>query len=267
MTDRYPLPPASAGGALPWVTRVLAPNPGPMTLEGTNTWVLGDPRRDVPVVVDPGPLIEEHLTAVLRACGGAVAAVLLTHRHLDHAEAAAALADRAGCAVRAADPAWRIGEQGLAEGDTLTVGGLGVEVLATPGHTSDSVSLLVTSAEEVLLLTGDAVLGRGSSVITHPDGDLHAYLCSLDRLGTLVSDRGVRAILPGHGPVVDDPARVLRDYREHRRQRLAQVRDALAAGARTSADVVAMVYPEVLGTPLQSAAEQSVRSQLDYLGR
>lgn len=251
----------------PEVAYVLAPNPGPMTLDGTNTWVLGDPELGPPVVVDPGPLEESHLTTVLEACHGRVQTVLLTHRHLDHAEAAAELADRAGCGVRAVDPAWRVGESGLADGDMLQGAGVRLEVVATAGHTSDSVCLLLTGSGPVRLLSGDTVLGRGTTVITHPDGDLADYLASLDRLAALVEEREVAQVLPGHGPVIDDPGAVLAHYRRHRQERLAQVRAALAAGAQTTADVVAQVYPEVVGTAVQTAAEQSVRSQLDYLRR
>lgn len=247
------------------VAYVLAPNAGPMTLTGTNTWVLGDPALAAPVVVDPGPLEEGHLDAVLEACRGRVDVVLLSHRHLDHSEGAAELARRAGCGVRAADPAWRVGETGLVDGDVVRAAGVRLEVLATPGHTSDSVCLLLRGSGAVQLLTGDTVLGRGSSVITYPDGHLGSYLASLERLAEVVRDRAVTRILPGHGPVVEDPAAVLAHYREHRRQRLEQVRAALAAGARTPAEVVQQVYPEVVGTPLQGAAEQSVRAQLEHL--
>ncbi len=253
------------------VAGVLAPNPGPMTLSGTNTWVLGRPDRGPVLVVDPGPDDEEHLRRVLDVTGGRVAAVLLTHRHLDHVAGAARFAGFAGCGVRAVDPAWRVGADGLVEGDVLEVEGARVEVLATPGHTDDSVSLLLThgsggpEAESVELLTGDTVLGFGSTVITHPDGDLGAYLASLDRLVDVVRARGVARVLPGHGPVVADPPAVLDGYRRHRRERLAQVRDAVAAGALTPEDVVGAVYPEVVGTPLERAALQSARAQLDHL--
>ena len=155
--------------------------------------------------------------------------MLLTHRHLDHSEVAAELAERAGCGVRAADPELRIGSAGLADGDRLELPGISVEVVATPGHTSDSRSLLVVGADGVArLLTGDMVLGRGTTVITHPDGDLGAYFASLDRLETLVAEREVVEILPGHGPVVDDPAGWLAFYRTHRLERLDQVRAALS---------------------------------------
>ena len=253
----------------PAVASVLAPNPGPMTLSGTNTWVLGDPTLGPPLVVDPGPEDDDHLARVLEAAGGAVAAVLLTHRHADHSEGAATFARRAGCGVRAVDPVWRVGDQGLEDGTVLETPGVRVEVVATPGHTSDSVSLLVThladGQERTELLTGDTVLGFGSTVITHPDGDLGAYLTSLDRLVAVVAERDVAHLLPGHGPVVADPQAVLAHQRRHRVERLAQVREALADGARTPEEVLAAVYPDAVGTPLQRAATEAVRAQLDHL--
>jgi glyoxylase-like metal-dependent hydrolase (beta-lactamase superfamily II) len=260
----------------PLVASVLAPNPGPMTLSGTNTWVLGDPGAGPVVVVDPGPEDDGHLARVLDVAGGRVSTVLLTHRHLDHSAGAAAFARRAGCAVRAVDPDWRVApdggpeaeDAGLADGTVVTAPGVRLEVLATPGHTSDSVSLLATydgPGARPDLLTGDTVLGFGSTVITHPDGDLGAYLHALDRLLVVVGERKVARILPGHGPVVDDPAAVLAGYRKHRLERLAQVRDALSAGARTPEEVLAAVYPDAVGTPVERAAAESVRAQLDHL--
>ena len=243
----------------------VAPNPGPMTLDGTNTWIVGDPQRTPPVVVDPGPLLAEHLAAVLGDCGGRIATILLTHRHLDHAEGAATLAATAGCGVRAADPAWCVGSDGLREGDVLFTGTARLEVVATPGHTTDSVSLLLVDEDgEARLLTGDTVLGRGTTVITYPDGDLGRYLASLDRLERLVEERGVPTILPGHGPLVTDPLERLRAYRAHRLARLEEVRQALAAGVDTPAGIVARVYADV-DRSVWPAAEQSVRAQLDYL--
>ena len=249
------------------LTSVLAPNPGPMTLSGTNTWVVGDPALGPVVVVDPGPEDAGHLDRVLAVAGSGVAVVLLTHRHLDHSAGAAAFARRAGCEVRTVDPAWRTGADGLDDGTVVDAPGCRLEVVATPGHTSDSVSVLVVGTDrgETDLLTGDTVLGFGSTVITHPDGDLGAYLASLDRLLDLVAERSVARILPGHGPVVDDPGALLAGYRRHRLDRLAQVRDAVAAGARTVDEVLAAVYPDSVGTPIEGAAAQSVRAQLDHL--
>jgi glyoxylase-like metal-dependent hydrolase (beta-lactamase superfamily II) len=253
----------------PDVACVLAPNPGPMTLSGTNTWVLGDPAVGPVVVVDPGPEDDAHLDRVLETAGGRVATVVLTHRHLDHSEGAATFAGRALCGVRAVDPVWRVGTDGLADGNLIEAGGVRLEVLGTPGHTDDSVSLLLTSGDgpdaRTDLLTGDTVLGIGSTVITHPDGDLGAYLDSLDRLLAVVAERGVARVLPGHGPVVQDPVAVLTHYRRHRLDRLAQVREAVAAGARTPEEVLAVVYPDAVASPLEAAALQSVRAQLDHL--
>jgi glyoxylase-like metal-dependent hydrolase (beta-lactamase superfamily II) len=250
----------------PAVAAVLAPNPGPMTLSGTNTWVLGRPGAPV-LVVDPGPLHEEHLRRVLEAAGGGVAAVLVTHRHLDHVEGAARFAALAGCGVRAVDPAWRVPAdgEGLADGSVVEAEGVRVELVATPGHTADSVSLLLTHDDGTDLLTGDTVLGFGSTVIAEPDGDLGAYLRSLDRLVAVVGERDVRRVLPGHGPVVEDPRAVLDGYRSHRQERLDQVRTALDAGAGTAEEVLAAVYPDAVGTPLERAALQSVRAQLTFL--
>ena len=252
--------------ALPsYLQLVRAPNPGPMTLDGTNTWILGDPSIGAPAVLDPGPAIPSHVQAVLQACGGQISDLLLTHRHLDHSEVAAELAEQAGCGVRAADPDLQVGSAGLTDGDRLELPGVTVEVVATPGHTSDSRSLLVVGEDGVArLLTGDMVLGRGTTVITHPDGDLGAYLTSLGRLEALVAERDVVEILPGHGPVVDDPGGWLAFYRAHRLERLDQVRVALAGGARTPAQIVAVVYADV-DPSVWPAAEQSVRAQLAYL--
>ena len=246
-------------------TRVLAPNPGPMTLDGTNTWILRAPASSRVAVVDPGPLDPGHLRRVLdhvTSYDGAVATVLLTHGHADHAEGAAWFASHAGCGVRALDPAHRLGSEGLAEGDVVTVGDLRVDVLATPGHTSDSLSFWLP--DESSLLTGDTVLGRGTSVVAHPDGSLGAYLGSLRRLHTLATDVGVSTVLPGHGPTITDALAVLSYYLQHRTERLDQVRAALAAGAGTPREIVEQVYADV-DPVLWPAAELSVRAQLEYL--
>ena len=148
----------------------------------------------------------------------------------------------------------------------MLLGGVGFEVFATPGHTSDSCSLLLRGEFDNVsrLLTGDMVLGRGTTVITHPDGNLADYFESLDLLSELVDSYDVVEILPGHGPRVTDPTRWLDFYRAHRLQRLDQVREALAAGDDSAAAVVARVYADV-DQSLWPAAEESVRAQLDYL--
>jgi glyoxylase-like metal-dependent hydrolase (beta-lactamase superfamily II) len=251
---------------VPYVQLIRAPNPGPMTLDGTNTWVITDPEEGA-VVVDPGPAIEGHIAAIVTACAAPLVTIVLTHRHLDHSEGAAMLAEQAGCGVRAADPRFRIGPDGLDEGQLIMVGRSSLEVFETPGHTSDSRSLLLSGPDGVSrLITGDMVLGRGTTVITHPDGDLGAYLDSLDLLEGLVKTREVVELLPGHGPTVTDPLPWLSFYRRHRRERLDEIRAALAAGDRTASAIVARVYAEV-DRSVWPAAEQSVRAQLDYLRR
>lgn len=252
----------------PGVQKVRAPNPGPMTLDGTNTWLIGEVDYQPPIVVDPGPLDEDHLQHVLDRAGGRVGAVWITHRHHDHTDGAARLAELADCPVMAADPAYASDQDHqLGNGFHVTSGDLEISVIATPGHTSDSTSFLVTSHHgPAFLLTGDMVLGRGTTVITHPDGDLGAYLASLETMISIVDDHRVTEILPGHGDRVRDPAAVLRSYREHRLMRLEQVRRALADGATTAADVVRIVYADV-DRSVWPAAEQSVRAQLDYLHR
>ncbi|MEV6287192.1 MBL fold metallo-hydrolase [Kribbella sp. NPDC051770] len=254
----------------PYAARVLAANPGLMTLDGTNTWILRAPGSDRAVVVDPGPLLEDHLHAVLAAvesAGATVQTVLLTHNHLDHSEGAAYFANLANCPVRAVDPAYRVPTDhahGLAEGDVIGAGELRIEVLPTPGHTLDSVCFWLP--QDGSLLTGDTVLGRGTSVVAHPDGALGPYLESLESLRAFAnSAAGVDRLLPGHGPVIEDPTAVLSFYLDHRRERLDQVRAAVAAGHTTPEAVVETVYADV-DKSLWPAAERSVRAQLVYLG-
>jgi glyoxylase-like metal-dependent hydrolase (beta-lactamase superfamily II) len=233
---------------------VLAPNPGPMTLDGTNTWVLRERGYDGCIVIDPGPLLEEHLQEV--AAHGPVDVVLLTHGHFDHSEGAARFAELTGAKVRALDPAMRLGDEGLSEGDVVVGGGLELRVLSTPGHSSDSLCFALPDA----VLTGDTILGRGTTVVAHPDGVLADYLESLRRLQEL----GDRTVLPGHGPELLSAGDAAAMYLAHREMRLEQVRAAVAAGASTPRQVVEVVYADV-DQVLWPAAELSVRAQLDFL--
>lgn len=244
---------------------VLAPNPGPMTLDGTNTYVLAEPGSSDAVVVDPGPDDPAHLDAVLASLdseGQRAAAVLLTHGHADHAAGAASFAARAGCGVRAVDPAHRIGPDGLAGGQTIRVGGLVVEVMDTPGHTADSASLVLR--DEPALLTGDTLLGRGTTVVAHPDGRLGDYLTSLEMIENLASRMPQMRLLPGHGPAGAAVADVAGLYRAHRAARLREVVDAVAAGAANADGIVERVYADV-EPGLWPAARLSVLAQIDYL--
>ena len=220
-------------------------------------------------MVDPGPSIEAHLAAI-EAAAGPVAAVLLTHHHADHSEAAREFAERVGCGVRALDPAYRLGSEGLGEGDVVAVGDLELHVVATPGHTADSLSFVVPSERAVL--TGDTVLGRGTTVVAHPDGQLGAYLGSLDRLHRLAEAHEIATIWPGHGPVIDDALGALDFYIAHRAERLAQVEAAVARlGGDPAAEdlprrVVEIVYADV-DPVLWGAAELRSRAQLAHLAR
>ncbi|MFC7795027.1 MBL fold metallo-hydrolase [Streptomyces cinereoruber] len=253
------------GPATERAVNVLAPNPSAMTLDGTNTWLLSEPGSDLAVVVDPGPLDEGHLRNVIDTAGKLgkrVALTLLTHGHPDHAEGAGRFAELTRTPVRALDPALRLGDEGLGEGDVVTVGGLELRVVPTPGHTSDSLSFHLPADRAVL--TGDTILGRGTTMVAHPDGRLGDYLDSLRRLRSLTVDDGVRTVLPGHGPVLEDAQGAVEFYLAHRASRLAQVETAAENGLRTAPEVVAHVYADV-DRSLWPAAELSVRAQLEYL--
>ncbi|MEV0208173.1 MBL fold metallo-hydrolase [Streptomyces sp. NPDC050788] len=270
MTDAAALPGQPRGGVLtgpatPRAVNVLAPNASAMTLDGTNTWILAEPDSALAVVLDPGPLDEGHLHNVMdtaEKAGRRIALTLLTHGHPDHAEGAARFAELTGTHVRALDPALRLGDEGLAAGDVVEVGGLELRVVPTPGHTSDSLCFHLPADRAVL--TGDTILGRGTTVVAHPDGRLGDYLDSLRRLRSLTVDDGVHTVLPGHGPVLEDAQGAVEFYLAHRAHRLAQVETAVEKGYSTPSQVVAHVYADV-DRSLWPAAELSVRAQMDYL--
>ena len=236
---------------------LLADNPGLMTLEGTNTWVLRGPGSDEVVVVDPGPDDDEHISRLAEV--GKIALVLISHRHFDHTDAIDKLADAVGVPVYSAGSGFqrRLGG-GLTDGQVIRAAGLRITVLATPGHTADSLSFVLDDA----VLTADTVLGRGTTVIDSEDGSLREYLESLHRLQGL----GPRTVLPGHGPDLADLTEVTAMYLAHRQERLDQVRDAVRALGEdaTARQVVEHVYTDV-DQKLWDAAEKSVQAQLDYL--
>jgi glyoxylase-like metal-dependent hydrolase (beta-lactamase superfamily II) len=246
----------------PLVTRVLAPNPSPMTLDGTNTYVVGAPGSGQAVVVDPGPDDAAHLSAVeeaLAARDARCVAVLVTHHHGDHAEAAQPWGRRFAAPVAAASgevagPRGRL----LEAGERLTLAGTSVDVVPTPGHTADHLAFRLESGA---VLVGDHVLGRGTSVVTHPEGDVVAYLESLRRVHAL----GPAALYCGHGPeLTEDPGAVLDFYLAHRAYREQQLLAALAQGPATVDELVAVVYADV-PRHLWSAAAQSSRATLAKL--
>ncbi|HEX2073025.1 MAG TPA: MBL fold metallo-hydrolase [Geodermatophilus sp.] len=246
----------------PLVTRVLAPNPSSMTLDGTNTYVVGAAGSGQAVLVDPGPDDPAHLAAVeaeLAERDARCVAVLVTHHHGDHAEAALPWGARFGAPVAAADP--RVAGPGgrvLEPGERLALAGTTIGVVPTPGHCADHLAFRLESGA---VLVGDHVLGRGTSVVTHPEGDVLAYLESLRR----VHDLGPSALYCGHGPeLTEDPGAVLDYYLAHRAFREAQVLAALAAGPRTVAELVAEIYAEV-PRAVWPAATQSTRATLAKL--
>lgn len=238
------------------VTLVRAPNPSPITLEGTNTYIVGS------IVIDPGPAIPSHLDAVLDHAGEP-SLVLLTHRHPDHAAGAdrfAAMARAPLAAFGDGDPLFCDGAGPVHDGQRIEAGGVTLVATYTPGHSSDHLSYWLE--EERALFTGDHVLGRGTTVIAHPDGDLVAYMASIERARALDPAR----LYPGHGPVVDDPAPVLAYYRDHRLEREQQVLAALAAGVGTVRQMVERIYADV-DVALHDAAALSVRAHLAKLER
>ena len=260
----------------PFASLLVQHNPGLMTLEGTNTWVLRDPTSAGCIVVDPGQangvdddgapadsIGSDHVDALLAAVGS-VDMVLVTHRHHDHYGVAAAVRDATGAPVRATDPELCHGAPPLSDAEVLSAAGVVVRTLFTPGHTADSTSFVLqdSSGSPAAVLTGDMILGHGTTVVAHPDGVLGPYL---DSLGVLRSV-GPVTVLPGHGPVLPSLADVAAFYQEHRQERLAQVRGALARlGPEASArEIVADVYADV-DEALWDAAELSVKAQLDYL--
>ncbi|MFC7243649.1 MBL fold metallo-hydrolase [Catellatospora aurea] len=216
-----------------WVTWLRAPNPGPMTLDGTNTWLLDDG-----TVIDPGPDDLAHLEAIIEA-GPPIRRILFTHGHPDHVDGVTTLLALTGATVGEV-PDW-------------------ITELGTPGHTTDSVCFVAERDGQRVVFTGDTILGRGSSVVAWPDGDVGAYLASLD----LLAGYPVPG-LPGHGPALPNTAVAAAWLRAHRLERLDQVRDALKQGASTPEDVVNIVYADV-DPSLRFAAEWTVRAQLAYL--
>ena len=234
------------------VDLVLAPNPSLFTGPGTNTWIVSDGGEAV--VIDPGPVVASHREATLAALDGlAPVAVLVTHTHPDHAPAANALAAGLGVpAVARMDGPEFTADRTVADGDTMTVGGLTIEVLATPGHTPDSTCFRIGDR----LFTGDHVMG-GSTVIVD---DMADYLASLRRLLGI----GLKTIHPGHGPVIEDAEAIVSEYVEHRLEREAQILAAVERGARTVGEVVADVYSEV-DPALHPAAAISVDAHLRKL--
>lgn len=258
-----------AFGALPTVavldprtTRVLAPNPSPMTLDGTNTYVVGEPGSGEAVIVDPGPddaSHREHVTSVLDERDAQCVLVLVTHHHRDHAEAAQPWGEAFSCQVTASTPdVAGLGGRVVRDGDEIDVGSVRFHVIGTPGHSADHVAFRLDHGP---LLTGDHILGRGTSVVAYPDGDLEAYLGSLRR----VLELGPDSLFPGHGPEMgEDPSEIVRFYLAHRRFREEQILGLLEEGPAHTTALVRRIYDEVDERVLPAAAA-STRAALEKL--
>lgn len=232
------------------VTVVRADNPGPYTLEGTNTWIVG---RDPAWVIDPGPALDAHLDAVAAevARRGGLGGIALTHDHPDHAEGVDGLRARAGrrapVAAARGDVEWRVGD-----GDR--VGPL--EVVATPGHAPDHLAFV----HGTIGFTGDVVLGRGSTLLLPHPGALAGYLAGLRRLRA----RRLEVLAPGHGPLVTDPAATLDGYVAHRVERERRLLDALARGLRGADELLDDVWSDA-PPALRPAATVTLVAHLDKL--
>ncbi|HEU5471933.1 MAG TPA: MBL fold metallo-hydrolase [Actinophytocola sp.] len=242
----------------PFAEVLLENNPSAMTLDGTNTWLLRGPGADRCVVVDPGTRDQSHLERVA-AAAGPVAVILITHHHGDHVGGASWLAERTGAPVRAFDAGLCRDADPLTDGEVVAAAGLELAVRHTPGHTADSVCFAVGAGGVRAVLTGDTVLGRGTTVVF----DLGAYL---DSLRALAAAEPGTLVLPGHGPELPDLAGTAAMYLAHREERLDQVRAALRRLGPDASPraVVELVYADV-DPSLWGPAEWSVRAQLDYL--
>ena len=231
---------------------MVANNPGPYTGPGTNTWIVGD--EPVVAVIDPGPDDDAHLAAIEKKLGAAaVAVILVTHSHSDHLPLAARLAARRQARV--------VRWPELGDGDVVRAGRLELQALYTPGHAADHLCFWL--AADRVLFTGDLILGRGSSMVTYPEGDVAAYLRSLERVAALQP----RMLFPGHWDPVTEAAAKVEEYRAHRLERERQVLDELRAGGPGSAEeLTRRVYGrEVQDERLLQAAEMTLRAHLKKL--
>jgi glyoxylase-like metal-dependent hydrolase (beta-lactamase superfamily II) len=248
---------------------VVANNPGPFTFRGTGVYIVG---RDEVAVIDPGPDDDAHVDALKRAVAGKrVSHIFVTHRHLDHSPAARPLAAATGAKIYASGIAPRfsaddfVAEAGddlgfkpdivVKDGDVFSGGGWTLEAVTTPGHTSDHVCLALN--EENALFTGDHIMGWSTTVVSPPDGDMEAYLASLDK----VAARGFSTLWPTHGPPVTEVAPFIAAYRAHRMDREAQIIARLEAGQSRIKDMVPVMYAEI-DPRLYPAAAHSVLSHM-----
>jgi glyoxylase-like metal-dependent hydrolase (beta-lactamase superfamily II) len=237
--------------AAPGIGRIVAPNPGPMTYHGTNSWLLEE--ADGFTIIDPGPDDSSHVSAIMAATGGRVRMILLTHTHHDHLGATAALRAATGAPVAAWGEPWAQGfapDRALADGEEIG----SLTALHTPGHASDHLCFAHPSGA---LFTGDHVMSWSTSVVSPPDGDMLAYMDSLRRL--LARDDTL--YLPGHGPPLPDPSVLVRGMLGHRIMREAAVLRCLQSG-QTSEEAIAATLYTGLAPHLVQAAARNVLAHL-----
>ena len=233
------------------IATITAPNPGPYTLDGTRTYILGDS-----VVIDPGPEVESHIDAIGRAAPN-LTTILVTHRHADHAPAAATLRQRTGATIHAPAQAGLADHVALSDGGRIETLHGAIVAIATPGHTAEHFCFLTADGD---LFTGDTILGEGTTTIFPPDGDMGDYLASLRRLRALAP----RRIFPGHGPVREDAIEWIDYYIRHRMDREAQIVASLSSHPVTLAQLRLSIYP-TLASPLHVAAELQLEAHLKKL--
>jgi glyoxylase-like metal-dependent hydrolase (beta-lactamase superfamily II) len=243
-----------ASALSPYIRRIVADNPGAMTGPGTNTYLVG---IDEIAVIDPGPATDAHLDAIAGCGGDRIRWILLTHTHEDHSPGAAALKQRTGAEICAFDDRDGVPvDRTLADGDTIEATEFRIKAIHTPGHASNHLCYLLE--EERTLFTGDHIMDGSTVVIAPPDGDMAAYLESLDK----VRIKRLKAIAPGHGQLITDPLERIDEYVEHRLAREAQILDELgSAGTATIPSLVATIYPDLV-EELVPRAEQSVLAHL-----
>lgn len=253
--DRPPLVPETPAALSPYIRRVVADNPGPMTGPGTNTYLIG---VDEIVVVDPGPDSAEHTEAIVGAGSGRIRWIVLTHTHPDHAPGAAALKAATGAEVCAFDDRDGVAvDRVLSDDEFIDASEFRIRVMHTPGHASNHLCYFLE--EERTLFSGDHIMEGSTVVIAPPDGDMAAYMESLRRVRGI---KRLRAIAPGHGHLITDPVAAIDAYLEHRTEREAQILGELSGGDPVAIEtIVANLYPDLIDELVPRAA-QSVHAHL-----